>query len=217
VRKDPLPSWCWLCFLPSVNGTSVGWEYVEEFTGPLPQIEVQNQYRTGKTYHYASTWSYDSISLKLYEDTSGISGTYLSKWQKTIMDETTGTMNYPVNYKKPITLVLLDVTRQVRVSTYNYYGCWPTSVDQVAVTSESGRIVRGANFSVDGVSSYVESAPASLLGNVAAGSSPTSFLNQVFDAMSGANQVFNVAKGITGAVDGTLSRVNSVLKTPFKF
>lgn len=152
-RQDPLMNYNWWCDMPGLNGgqQQLSWEFIEEATLPFIEFTPVSNYRAGKEFHYAQKYDIGSLDLKFYEDSSGTSTTYMTSWQSLILNPESGTFYYPKDYKKTITIWVMDVAK-FSVMSLIYTGCWPTRLDNVSLGSaNSERVVLGANFSVDGL------------------------------------------------------------------
>jgi len=156
ARPDPLMNYNWYVSMPSINPLNrknydLSWEYVEEATLPFIEFEQVTHYRAGKNFHFPHHISLGTLSLKFYEDRLGTATTYLNAWQMAIANQETGLVNFPQQYLRPIQVVILDVAQR-SVMVLDYTRCWPMRFDAVNLSSsESGRVVMGAEFSTDGV------------------------------------------------------------------
>ena len=150
ARKDPLMNFNWWADMPILDGTQrLSWEYVEEGTLPFIEFEQQSNYRAGKNYHYAHHYALGTLSLKLYEDSDGISLQYISKWQSLIHNSDSGLYYFPDQYKKTISIWVLDVSKMTAMCL-EYTGCWPMRVNAHQYSSASSeRITTDVEFSVD--------------------------------------------------------------------
>jgi hypothetical protein len=200
-RKDPLMSYSWFCTMPSIRGFQLPWNYVEEFTAPFKTIETQSRYEQGKMMHYPGSRSVSTLSMRLYDDTSGTVGAYLDAWRDTVLG-VNGIYAYPAQFKQPISVILLDVSRAVTVYQFYYIGCFPTSTDAFSLASDSNdRIVTSQEFSVDDVKVTVVKTSAPELAN-AIGNSNVSFPQSLMDKISGLTNMVNDARSLyqTGQV-----------------
>ncbi len=150
ARPDPLMNFNWWCDMPILNNSlTLSWEYVEEATLPFIEFEQISNYRAGKNFHYAHHYSLGSLSLKFYEDSEGTVSQYLSMWQSMVLNARTGLYYFPKDYKKTISIWVLDVAKQT-VMCLDYTGCWPQRPETYNFgSSQSERIVAGCEFSVD--------------------------------------------------------------------
>lgn len=149
ARTDPLMSYNWYCDLPTIDGTSLGWEFVEEATLPLVEFEPMSNYRAGKMYHYAGHYSIGTLNLKLYEDSRGSAVNYLDAWQRRIINLESGLYNVPRDYKQTVKFTILDVAK-LTVMFVEYTGCWPTRPDSISLNSgSSDRVILSVELSVD--------------------------------------------------------------------
>jgi hypothetical protein len=149
ARLDPLLSFNWYCDLPLIDGTELSWEFVEEATLPFIEFEQTSIYRAGKQYHYPHHYNIGTLSLKLYEDSQGIATRYLDAWRRKIVDPDSGLFYLPKDYKKTITVTILDQAKATAMFL-EYTGCWPMRSDAYQMTSGSAeRIAPSVEFSVD--------------------------------------------------------------------
>ncbi len=149
-RPDPLTSFNWQCSLPDIEGERLGWEYVEEATLPFVDFDSTSNYRAGKMYHYPHHYSLGTLSLKLYEDTSGKTSNYVNRWKSLIIDSSTGLYNTPSFFKKPITITIFD-SRFTTVMFVTYIGCWIQRMDSFQLGGESNRINPQVEYNVDDI------------------------------------------------------------------
>lgn len=154
-RSDPLMNFNWYAEMPDLNPkfsadvTHLSWEFVEEASPPLPEMELMSNYRAGKNYHFPKQYNLGTLGLKMYEDSHGTSTAYLDTWQKCIFNPDTGLFYNPVDFKRPIKIWILDVAK-LSVMCLVYTGCWPTRVEPIQLSSDqSARVIMGAEFSVD--------------------------------------------------------------------
>lgn len=161
-RQDPIMTYCWFCDLPKVNGLTLDWSYVEEFTAPMRSFDVLPQYQRGQMFHFAGTKSISGLSIKCYDDSTGKAGAYLEGWRN-LVSSPDGKVNYPGGtngYKQDIRVTILDVSRAIQVYTLLYKGCWPTTADPISLqSSESTRSIQSQEFSVDTLEMTVRKVP----------------------------------------------------------
>lgn len=152
ARPDPLMSFNWWADMPILNGSpmpSIGWEYVEEAVLPFISFDQISNYRAGKNYHFAQKYNIGNLQLKFYEDSNATVSQYLNTWQSMILNTQSGLFYFPKDYKKTISIWVLDVTK-LTVMCLDYTGCWPLNPDTYSFGSaQSERIVAGCEFSVD--------------------------------------------------------------------
>lgn len=151
-RGDPLLNFNWYCELPVLdNNVSLGWEFVEEVTTPFVEFEQISNYRAGKMYHYPGHYSVATLSLKLFENSRGVSTQYINAWQSLILSPMTGTYNNPADYKKPIKITVFDVAK-LTAMFLTYEKCWPMRTDAYSLQSNtSDRINPTLELSADDV------------------------------------------------------------------
>ena len=151
ARRDPLMSYSWFAEMPKVGNVALDWNYVEEFTAPFRSFDTLPQYREGRMYHFAGQHSISNLSIRFYDDTSGKVGMYLENWRRAVMSNN-GTYNYAQDYKKIISLTILDVSRLITVYQIKYIGCWPSSAEPYNLNSgASDRITPSQEFNVDDI------------------------------------------------------------------
>lgn len=149
ARLDPLLSFNWYCDLIPIDGVGLSWEFVEEATLPFIELEQVSNYKAGKMYHYPHHYSIGTLSLKFYEDIQGSATQYLDAWRRKIVDPDSGLFYLPKDYKKDITITILDPAKST-VMFLEYTGCWPMRSDPYQMTSGSAeRIAPSVEFSVD--------------------------------------------------------------------
>jgi len=150
ARHDPLMNFNWWCDMPILNGsTSLDWSSVEEAILPFVGFDQIDNYRAGKNYHFPQHYSIGNLQLKFYEDSEGTVANYLNTWQGLIMNRRTGLFYFPKDFKKTITIWVLDVAR-ITVMSFEYSGCWPLTLDTYNLgSSQSERVIAGTEFSVD--------------------------------------------------------------------
>lgn len=149
ARMDPLMSYNWFCDLPTLDGVALSWEFVEEATLPFVEFEQVSNYRAGKMYHYPHQHNIGTLSLKLYEDSAGTATQYVEQWRRKILDLDSGLYFHPADFKRTITVTVLDVSK-LTVMFLEYTGCWPMRSDAFALNSgSSDRVAPSVEFSVD--------------------------------------------------------------------
>jgi len=185
-RRDPLMNYCWFAEFPTIGRYKMPWNYVEEFTAPLRSLETLDQYRRGKVFHFAGQHSISNISAKFYDDSTGLTQAYLEAWREKVIG-LKGTYNYPINYKKNVTVTILDITRMITVYIIKYIGCWPSTPEGYNLTSAaSDRTIAGQEFSVDDLQFTAQNISAPNLAN-AIFSSLNNFPQGLIDQLTGAN------------------------------
>lgn len=212
ARSDPLLSFNWYCDLPTIDGVSLGWEFVEEATLPLVEFEPTTAYRAGKMYSYAGHYSVGTLSLKLYEDSSASASYYMDAWRRRILNLDSGLYNVPRDYKQTIKFTILDVTK-LTVMFLEYTGCWPTRSDPLQMTSgTSDRIVHSVELSVDEMrlkfGKFEPGQVPSLIDNIGSDYPPR--LSNLPSKFPG-NFVDLAINGINSAGNAALSAIKSVL------
>lgn len=198
-RRDPLLSFNWFCDMPSVGGRQLPWSYVEEVNAPMRSFDVLSQYRSGIDTHYAGKMTVGNLSIKCYDDSTGLVGAYLEGWRNTVAGIKDGVFNYPAYYKKNITVTILDVSRAITVYTFKYIGCWPVSGDQYSLVSDqSARINPSQEFSVDTVEISVRDVPVSgladaMYSSLSSSDFPSGFISQLTGTDNG---IVSAARGL---------------------
>lgn len=150
ARTDPILSFHWYAELPWLDSFTLPWYYVEEAVTPFARYDTRSIYREGKSKHYAGTYSVDNLRLNFFMDSTNKSVDYFMYWMSLIKGPG-GEFRIPSRYKKPISIVIMDVTNSV-VLRITYTGCWPTGIDALNLNSgSSDRLVGNVEFSVDDV------------------------------------------------------------------
>lgn len=194
-RQDPLMNFSWFCTMPAIDGIRLPWFYVEEFVAPFRSFQVNSRFQQGKIYHYAGQQDLSNINLKIYDDSSGKAGAYLEAWRGAVSTYD-GIYNYPVNYKKTIEVVILDITRTIQVYKLRYEGCWPTTTEAMNLSSgASDRLIQGQEFSVDNIKITVANLSASELSSVIF-SSQDNFPQNLMERLSGIDTVSGPNSGL---------------------
>ncbi|QDH83644.1 baseplate protein [Achromobacter phage Motura] len=162
-RADPMQSTGWYAMLPVVTSaygtSSLPWYYVEETNVPQRQIETHSIFREGREQHFPDKYSVDSLRMGMYMDAGNVTLNYLRSWQAAVIQPTSssnavtqgGGYLLARNFKKPIFIFLVDVTKKA-VVVYEYIECWPTNLDQLQLESASNtRLIQQVTFSVGDV------------------------------------------------------------------
>jgi hypothetical protein len=135
------------------------WYFVEEATMPFRQFASKAIFREGRDRNYPDKYSVDTLRLAVYADSSNTSLKYLQAWNNAVLTpfsaatagQLAGGWGRPSDYKKPIYIYLLDVTKSV-IAIVQYTECWPISVDTYQMGSNSSeRLVNHVTFSVGDV------------------------------------------------------------------
>lgn len=149
-RKDPLPNILWYVDMPVINGTILGWEYVEKINMPMYKNAINPFYKAGNTNSYAGIRSLESVSLTAYEDSSRQASDYFEVWQNLVMDQQ-GFFEAPNKYKKSITVFVMDMTRKVIIQK-TYKGVWPSGINTYELEADgTNRITTQVELSVDSI------------------------------------------------------------------
>jgi hypothetical protein len=212
-RKDPLPSYNWFCTLPTIGNLVLPWHYVEEFTAPVRSYDQVTQFKEGKDNKWPSKMNLSNVSLKCYDDSSGRTGAYWEAWRDLIQNTQTGVFNYSNRYKQNIEVVVLDITRAIQVYTFTYYGCWPTSMDPLSLTSSaSDRLTPSIELSVDDVKLTVRTVPPTDMANAllsAVGSGSAGFPGNFMSALNGSDN------GLSSAAQGAYTTAGAAMNSSF--
>ena len=202
-RKDPLLAFCWFATMPSIGSYTLPWNYIEEFSAPVRGFESQTRYQEGIEKKFVSKQVISNLSIKCYDDSSGLTQAYLDAW-RTLVVGSGGQYNYSVNYKKDISLFILDVTRTINVYTIVYAGCWPTTADAYNLSSaQTERLIASQEFSVDSVNLTVNTV------------SPVNFVSALNTAINGnsGSLAQSLISSLTGTPNATGSAINAVYST----
>ena len=158
ARKDPLLAIDWDVQLPPIPGvTALPSIFAEDISVNLPNLTVEAVPRNGTYIYFAKQSDVGELNITFYENIGLDSTTYLTAWQNLVQDPVTGLYNYPVNYKKIITLNMLIPGGQgkpfLTAGTYYISGCFPSTRGGLALQSSSAERQKiTCTFSVDGVS-----------------------------------------------------------------
>jgi hypothetical protein len=164
-------------------------------------------FREGRDRKYPSKYNVDDLSLSIYMDSSGEAMKYLQAWDAQIMAGFTpgtaatagGGFGRPVNYKKPIRIVLLSVALQELI-VLEYTECWPTNIASLDLNSDaSNRLTAEVQFSVGDV--FINVMPVSASGVNGILANVGSFGNSINGAIS------SIAGQATGALRGAIGRL----------
>jgi hypothetical protein len=110
-----------------------------------------------------------------------------------------GVYRYPNDYKKDITIVILDVTRFIQVYKITYKKCWPTNAEPYALASSSSdRLIASQEFAVDDIEMTCRNIDSSGLANTVY-KSLSNFPGQFFENLSG------VGGDIAGKIQGSFT------------
>lgn len=162
--------------IPVASAASLPWYYVEEASLTFRQFNAKSIFREGRDRHYPDKYSIDPLRLSIYADSQNLALTYLQSWQNAVMtpfnaasaSTMAGGWGRPSDYKKPIYIYLLDVTKNV-LAIVQYTECWPTTIAEYALDSgTSTRIVNHVTFSVGDVFVNLMNVSPDLVSNVLA-------------------------------------------------
>lgn len=154
-------------FLSSALGGAVSssasaqlpWYFVEGATLPFRSFEERSIFREGRNRKYPYKYNVGNLTLDFYMGSDNLTFQYLQAWNNTLMapfspnSATTlaGGFGRPSDYKKPIYIYLLDVTKSV-MAIVEYTECFPTQMSDYTMASDNGaRIVSQVHFSVGDV------------------------------------------------------------------
>jgi hypothetical protein len=178
----------------SSSATTLPWYYVEEAVLPFRNFSVKSIFRDGRHRHYADTYSVDNLMLHFYLDSSNTAFQYLQAWQNAVMSPFSannsatsgGGFGRPVQYKQPIYIYILDVTK-AQMAIVEYTECWPTNLGALNLDSASStRLTAVVPFSVGDVFINIVGVAQSLVQGVLANPSQFSSL-----ASNAAKQTLN--------------------------
>ena len=171
ARGDAMQNWCWYALMPTItnsNAASVSglgqpslalpWYYVEDATLPSRLFSMKPLERNGGQANYVDGYSVGELTMSVYLDSTNKALMYFKAWQGNMMGNkdaskiiNRGAWGYSKDYKKDITIVVMDVTKKTLI-TAKYFGCVPK--DLAALTLSSGaaeRLKQPITFSVDDV------------------------------------------------------------------
>jgi hypothetical protein len=191
----------------SASATSLPWYYVEEAVLPFRNFSTKSIFRDGRHRHYADTYSVDNLTLHFYLDSSNTALQYLQAWQNAIIAPFSannsatsgGGFGRPVQYKQPIYIYILDVTK-AQMAIVEYTECWPTNLSSLNLDSASSTRLTGiVPFSVGDVFINIVGVAQSLVQGVL--SNPSQFKNL---ASAAASKTLNNAAGSLSSTIGSL-------------
>lgn len=96
---------------------------------PSIEIEAVDVHRIHNKYRVAgSKVTYGDVNLKFYDYVDNSAAEAIHNWHKKVYNRDTGaTMGYPKDYKKDLTLQLLDPAGEV-CESWVFKGAWPKSI-----------------------------------------------------------------------------------------
>ena len=143
----------------NVAGAQLPWYYVESANLPLRTFTPVDVFREGRNRKYPISYDVGELRMGIYMDCDNNALTYLQAWQNAILRPFNATaaasqgggFGRPIAYKKPIRIFILSVDRS-EIAIFTYSECWPSSVDNFAMTSGTpDRIIAEVTFSVGDV------------------------------------------------------------------
>lgn len=135
------------------------WYYVEEANLPFRQYTSKAIFREGRDRNYPDKYSVNTLRLSLYMDSQNTAFKYIQAWNNAIItpfsaatsDTLAGGWGRPSDYKKPIYIYMLDVTKNV-LAIVQYTECWPMTMEDFAMNSSTAdRVLGHVTFSVGDV------------------------------------------------------------------
>ena len=192
----------------SNSAKSIPWYYIEEATLPFRNFAAKPIFREGRHRYYADTYAVDNLTLHFYLDSSNTALTYLQAWQNAIIapfSATTaatsgGGFGRPAQYKQPIYIYILDVTK-AQMAIVEYTECWPTNISALTMDSGSStRITAQVPFSVGDVFINIVGVAQALVSSIL--SNPTQIGSILGGAASkvGSSVAGSVGTSITGMI-----------------
>ena len=164
--NDPILSYQWAAYIPNVLDDNT---YIQAISTPSIRYDQMTKYVSGKVHNYAGVMAMDDISMTLYTEATGYMPSLLSQWVRAIRSQD-GIYNLPVNYKRTVVVVLLDIENTI-VAEFRYIGAWPTSWNSYQLQYGAANVLATeVSLSVDDVSFKIaadgidEPIPAGALG-----------------------------------------------------
>lgn len=185
------------------------WYFVEEATMPFRQFQSKAIFREGRDRNYPEKYTVDTLRLAMYADSSNTSLKYIQAWNNAVLTpfsassagQLAGGWGRPSDYKKPIYIYLLDVTKSV-MAIVQYTECWPISVDSYQMTSNgSERILNHVTFSVGDVFINVLDVNPDLTSAVLANPGSNILTNLLGGTVSGSGNISDLINSGSNMLD----------------
>jgi hypothetical protein len=188
----------------SGSATSLPWNYVEEAQLPFRNFSSKPIFREGRDRHYVDKYAVDNLTLHFYMDSSNTVLQYLQAWQNAMISPfaansaatSGGGFGRPSQYKQPIYIYLLDVTKS-QMAIIEYTECWPTNLSSLQLDSgASNRLIAQVPFSVGDVFINIVGVAQSLVNGVLA--NPSQFKNLL--SAAGSKVMGNAASSVSSSI-----------------
>lgn len=152
MRPDPLLTFRWeVADVPDGESYGVNSSYIEGIEVPFNNVRTTGVFMGGTYKYFPEFHDRSPINVVFYADSEGRALKYLMAWKQQVKDFKSGKYNLPVEFKKDMTLHLLN-TRGERVIIVTYIGMWPADTNPVSLDQDgTGRITFSQTFSIDDV------------------------------------------------------------------
>lgn len=141
---DPLLNFRWVAFNLPFNTDP---RHVEKVSLAWPRYESIPIYSAGSNSYYHSVYDTDALNITFYEDKDLTITKMLTEWRRLIQDG--GYYGLPVDYKKNISIALLDNSGQT-TAIYEGVGAWPSAIDNLDLAYDSSeKISISVTFTID--------------------------------------------------------------------
>lgn len=147
ARHDPLLRFNWDIESLYTPAGSIGKEYVEELSLPLPKFDSDSAVFKSRKYYWAKFEDYGVMTIKFYEDQNLTVTKWLRAWQGKIKTPN-GNYNAPKDYKGIFTINSVDAVGEVQ-ARFILNGVFPTQVPSLPFGSTGEAVTLDVEFSVD--------------------------------------------------------------------
>lgn len=153
-RDDPAVAYRYNLIVPVPTGPdrqlNIDPVNIEEVQFQLPYHQQDTLVYNSTVIHYAGRLQVPPLTVRFYETFRYQMAEVISVWMSLIRNNE-GSLNYGTDYKKTITLYIIDGLNKVTAS-YNFLGCFPLESSPTQLSySSSGRVTFTQTFSVDSV------------------------------------------------------------------
>lgn len=167
-RGDPITNFDWIAVVVNKSvslNTTLPWYYINHIQLPGPSLGSEEKYVDGRLKKYATLFTLDSVSIRLFSDTTGAAFNFANDWfRATYRDD--NLYQLPSVYKKNIYVFILDPTRDV-VLDIQLIGCKPTNWAGYSLGSDSSSALETSmTLDVDDFRVNYDSNPTSVIANV---------------------------------------------------
>jgi hypothetical protein len=167
-RGDPITTFEWIAVVVNKSvslNTTLPWYYINNIQMPSPSLGSEEKYVDGRMKKFASLFSLDGCTIKIYSDTTGTAFNFANDWLRaTYRDD--NLYQLPSAYKKNIYVFILDVTRKIVVDI-QLIGCKPSAWQGYSLNSEgSAALETSLSLDVDDFRVNYDSNPTSIIANV---------------------------------------------------